>query len=260
MEWFQELTPAQKCLWMYLCSACDHAGVWNENWRMASFCVGVTLTHDDLTVFGERVEILRTGKGWLTGFIRFQYGGEVLNPENTAHRGVIRALEAAQPGLSGRFLSPSSPEGSGKPLISPSEAPLKPLQSPFKGAQDKDKEKDQEKAETGSAFVLLPDPAPVDPRAERQAALRALAPRVGAIMRRRPDTAWGKKEKDALAALYPLPLEDLALVETYYSALIPSARDIRRRDLVTLLNNWSGEVDRARAFCALAAQPRRRCI
>ena len=37
---------------------------------------------------------------------------------------------------------------------------------------------------------------------------------------------------------------------TYYTARIPRTEDFRRRDLATLLNNWSGELDRARQFAA----------
>lgn len=41
--------------------------------------------------------------------------------------------------------------------------------------------------------------------------------------------------------------EDLAAIERYYREEIPKDKDYRRRDLLTLLNNWNGEVDRARA-------------
>jgi hypothetical protein len=41
--------------------------------------------------------------------------------------------------------------------------------------------------------------------------------------------------------------EDLVLIENYYSQLITKEEDFRRRDLFTLLGNWGGEVDRARA-------------
>jgi hypothetical protein len=37
-------------------------------------------------------------------------------------------------------------------------------------------------------------------------------------------------------------------LEAYYAADIPPRDDIRRRDLATLLNNWSGELTRAAAW------------
>ena len=46
--------------------------------------------------------------------------------------------------------------------------------------------------------------------------------------------------------LYPIPDDDLALIERFYTAALPKDQDFRRRDLPTLLNNWTGELDRAR--------------
>jgi hypothetical protein len=52
----------------------------------------------------------------------------------------------------------------------------------------------------------------------------------------------------ALKAITPIPAEDLKLIEAYYNFSHPPAADYRRRDLQTLLNNWPGELDRARRF------------
>ncbi len=85
-------------------------------------------------------------------------------------------------------------------------------------------------------------------KAEKQrkaAEHRALSIRIGSIVRRKPSTDWLPKEKTALVKLYPLPEADIAVVERYYAAPMDAARDYRRRDLFTLLNNWPGEVDRA---------------
>ncbi|MEI8376451.1 MAG: hypothetical protein WCJ35_26845 [Planctomycetota bacterium] len=71
--------------------------------------------------------------------------------------------------------------------------------------------------------------------------------RLSALFHRRPDTAWSKKECAAFKALGEIPESDLALIETYYrTEPLPGAGDFRRRDLCTLLNNFPGEVDRAR--------------
>ncbi len=106
-------------------------------------------------------------------------------------------------------------------------------------------QKEEEPAKQSELPILtaLSNPNPQD---EKKAALRAIAPRVGAIMHRRPETRWSEKEKAALAALYPLPDEDVKLIEDYYRAPIPEDKNFRRRDLLTLLNNWPGELDRAR--------------
>lgn len=78
--------------------------------------------------------------------------------------------------------------------------------------------------------------------------LTELGQRIGAIMRRRPGSRWSEREQAALAGLVPLGEDDLVLIERYYGAEVAPAEDIRRRDLLTLLNHWPGELDRARAF------------
>jgi len=85
-------------------------------------------------------------------------------------------------------------------------------------------------------------------KAEENAAKRRFSDRICAIMHRRPDTKWSDKERRALNKIFPAPEEDIVAIETYYGATITSQNDIRRRDVGTLLNNWPGEVDRAKKF------------
>lgn len=70
---------------------------------------------------------------------------------------------------------------------------------------------------------------------------------------RRITTKWSQKEQKALKAVLEMHTtdEDFALLDRYYSATIPQGSDYRRRDVVTLLNNWAGEIDRARKFGAV---------
>ena len=65
--------------------------------------------------------------------------------------------------------------------------------------------------------------------------------------RRRPTTKWTEKELKALKAVHKLatPDDDLARLDAYYTRDLPPGKDYRRRDVVTLLNNWNGEIDRA---------------
>lgn len=78
---------------------------------------------------------------------------------------------------------------------------------------------------------------------------------VGALKGRRPDTPWSPREVEAFEAarLGACPAADfedqLGVMRRYYAAKIAADKDIRRRDLQTLLNNWPGELDRARAWC-----------
>jgi len=78
--------------------------------------------------------------------------------------------------------------------------------------------------------------------------------RIGRFFNRRPSTRWNPKEKKALKAIGPIDAEDVELLERYYLERIPKEEDYRRRDLETLLNNWTKEIDRARShFAALAS-------
>ena len=73
--------------------------------------------------------------------------------------------------------------------------------------------------------------------------------RIGAWFGRKPDTLWSLAEGIALHLLNPSP-DEIEALESYYTADIPRDDDYRRRDLSTLLNNWSGECDRARIWKA----------
>lgn len=71
--------------------------------------------------------------------------------------------------------------------------------------------------------------------------------RMGSWFGRKPETLWDEKEAQALKHANPTEAE-IDGMESYYQAEIPKKDDIRRRDLQTLLNNWSGELDRARTY------------
>lgn len=77
--------------------------------------------------------------------------------------------------------------------------------------------------------------------------------RLAAIMHRQPTTPWNeKKEISHFRKLAKhIHEEDLQLVERYYKSNWPptTGKNHLRHDLATLINNWSGEVDRARIWC-----------
>jgi DNA-binding transcriptional ArsR family regulator len=94
-----------------------------------------------------------------------------------------------------------------------------------------------------------PLPAPPDSKTVPQhKPLPSELIRMGALLGRRPNSKWSPKEIKAAKSLLPVPEEDFALLERYYRASIPEAKDYRRRTLQVLLNNWQGEVDRARKY------------
>lgn len=75
--------------------------------------------------------------------------------------------------------------------------------------------------------------------------LEAFRLRVGAMVRRRPTTQWSTKEIKALKEVYDFntPEEDLVALEARYQ----SDDKYLRRELMTLLNNWNGEIDKSRS-------------
>ena len=70
--WFQELPPRLKCFWQLITERCDVAGVWEVNYRLASFLIGEEVNENDLTAFGERVELIAEDKLWVKEYVKFQ--------------------------------------------------------------------------------------------------------------------------------------------------------------------------------------------
>jgi len=75
--------------------------------------------------------------------------------------------------------------------------------------------------------------------------LEAFRLRVGAMIRRRPGTQWSPKEIKALKEIFDFntPEEDMVALEARYQ----SDDKYLRRELMTLLNNWNGEIDKSRS-------------
>jgi hypothetical protein len=71
--------------------------------------------------------------------------------------------------------------------------------------------------------------------------------RLGALFRRKASTQWSPQELKALRAI-KVSEDDLKRLEWYYRLQLPIKEDFRRRSLQTLLNNFPGELDRARRF------------
>ena len=104
--------------------------------------------------------------------------------------------------------------------------------------------------------VPVPPLVPPPRQAERGWIPTALQKRIGKLVGRRDSTRWSDREIAALKALRDPAEEDLVALEAYYTLDIPSHRDYRRHGLLTLLNNFPGEVDRARNFTPDSLHPR----
>jgi uncharacterized protein YdaU (DUF1376 family) len=73
-------------------------------------------------------------------------------------------------------------------------------------------------------------------------ALEELRLEVGSWFKRRPNTQWSQRELRALKAVKAgLQDEDVAVMRRRYQ----SGDKYLRKDILTLLNNWNGELDRA---------------
>jgi uncharacterized protein YdaU (DUF1376 family) len=93
-----------------------------------------------------------------------------------------------------------------------------------------------------------PSPSPKEDTKKEKALnpdLEAFRLRVGAMIRRRPSTHWSSKEIKALKEIFDFntPEEDLVALEARYQ----SDDKYLRRELMTLLNNWNGEIDKSRS-------------
>jgi hypothetical protein len=131
----RSLEAPYKLLWFYILDDCDHAGIWQADFEVASIRIGFLITEKDMMKhFGEKIQKIGPAKFFIPDFIFFQYG--TLNDKNRLHLSVIQLLEKNK---------------------------IKPLGSPLEGAkykdkdkeQDKDKDKDKEKDSFGKSENLL---------------------------------------------------------------------------------------------------------
>lgn len=81
--------------------------------------------------------------------------------------------------------------------------------------------------------------------------------RLGKLFARRETTRWSDDEIKAWKKISPINESDLSEVERFYQQPIPAPEDYRRRDLKTLLNNFTGELDRARNWRPKNQKPER---
>ena len=135
-EWFLELEPAFKLLWLYMLDNCDHAGVWKVNFKKASFCIGALIDRTTATrALSLRITEISVDKWFIHKFINFQYGVP-LKRKNNAHRGVLKLLHSHD--------LPTSP------YLAPNE---ELVTKPYDSLGDKDKDKDKDKDTSSSSFL-----------------------------------------------------------------------------------------------------------
>ncbi len=90
--WFRKLSPVYKCFWVYICDRCDHAGVWEVDFEIASLYIGETINPEEVKeVFGKQFIELNHGSRWLIkDFLVFQYGN--MNEDNKMYHTIESSL------------------------------------------------------------------------------------------------------------------------------------------------------------------------
>jgi len=86
--WFRKLSPKYKCFWIYITDQCNHAGIWDVDFDLASMFIGEDIKSEEvLDLFPSHIHQINETKWFIIDFIEFQYkcGIEWLNPKNKAH-------------------------------------------------------------------------------------------------------------------------------------------------------------------------------
>jgi hypothetical protein len=108
---------------------------------------------------------------------------------------------------------------------------------------------DTNRTKTGPEKRREDSNTPIVPRGTMKDTLQL---RAEAIFKRRPETPLTAGEERAFAkskgAIEATTEADWLLLESFYAA--PQSETFTRKDLATLVNNWNGEIDRARAWKA----------
>jgi len=141
--------------------------------------------------------------------------------QNALRKQAQRHREASHAPVTPKKVPPSSSSPSSSPSSPSGEPPI----APPRGKRLTQKQKQRVKVSENTDLMV----------------------RIGAWFKRRPDTKWSILEAEALAELGDVA-DALDILEVYYTYDLLPDQDYRRRDLLTLLNHWTGECDRARKF------------
>lgn len=95
-QWFSDLSPEAKLLFMFLCENCDNAGVYEVNKKFMMFLTGLNEMQLARAIPEIKSKYIRSKDGskiWMTNFLKHQKKLP-LNRNNNAHRQIIMILEA----------------------------------------------------------------------------------------------------------------------------------------------------------------------
>jgi hypothetical protein len=202
---------------------------------------------------------IKVGKGYLArNFIRWQFGHgpalakshmsvPIVNALRVCPEEVVAQVLALYPELTERF-EEATRKALAEGIGSPSEA-----QRARAGAGERAGTRARAGAQGGTPRRNRSKPGGALPL-EFPEPMQSRMIAVGALKHRDVATVWGANEIEAFRAqrLDSLSEEDFeaqrAVLAAYYGAAIPREKDFRRRELLTLLNHWAGELDKAKAW------------
>lgn len=220
-SFFRALTPKHKLAVLFLFDACDAAGVWDPDYKLADFLIGEKTDWESLKIaLGPRLAILPNGKWFLPRFVGFQQG-KTLNEKCHQHTKIMALLESH--GVT--YLS-----GTGSLAIPPGSTPPTPPPTPPGSTPP------QSRVESNRVESIQ-----IGSKTDIQL-------RIESWFHRKPSTKWSAADLKAWeanrATIEATAAEDMDLLERRFSD--PAQAQYRRRDLSTLINNWTCEIDRAR--------------
>lgn len=103
-EWFDELTPRLKLLFIYIVLKCDCGGIIEINLKRWSYDTGYTeekFTREEVfKAFGKRIfpvggDVESATKAFYPDFIRFNYGERLINDrKHVVHRAAVKRIKA----------------------------------------------------------------------------------------------------------------------------------------------------------------------
>jgi len=89
------LSGANKLLFVYLITNCNHAGIWDVFTDDAELKTGFKYDWNEvIDILHEKIVLLDGGEKWfIPSFIEFQYKSMTLNPGNNAHKSCLNLLK-----------------------------------------------------------------------------------------------------------------------------------------------------------------------
>jgi len=89
----RNLPAKYKLLWLYILDDCNHAGIWDTDFEVASIRIGSKINPIEAAkIFESQIKIFDEGNKWfIPKFIDFQYG--TLNENSRPHQAVIKLLD-----------------------------------------------------------------------------------------------------------------------------------------------------------------------